>query len=240
MQRWEQTLYMKQMRQTIDRYQLIEPGDHILVGLSGGKDSGLLFHALQQLRQYGFYDFEVASLTVANGMTESIEALLQYHEAEGHLCYVHEEDFKERLAAGEAEGYSACYTCTRMRKGILKRFAEANAFNKIALGHTRDDFLETLIMNIMQQGRLASIPPRAADKVSKGVFIRPLLLVDESDVSKAVQQIGLPVIKAACPYAASKSRAKADDRIAKLEAMLPGFSAQWIAAIQNIDVERLL
>ncbi|MDK2866463.1 MAG: tRNA 2-thiocytidine biosynthesis protein TtcA [Clostridiales bacterium] len=242
MQRWEQTLYMKQMRQTIDRYQLIEPGDRILVGLSGGKDSSLLFHALSELSKFHAYDFEVAALTVVHGMTESVASLIQYGRESGRKIYLHQEDFTDRLQASEAEGFSACYTCARMRKGILKRFAQANAFNKIALGHTRDDFLETLLMNVMQQGRLASIPPKTCENGSEGigVIIRPLLLVDEKSISKAVETLKLPIIGSTCPYSAGKARAVADDLIEKLEAVLPGFSEQWIAAFQNMDTTRLL
>ncbi|MBS7525482.1 tRNA 2-thiocytidine biosynthesis protein TtcA [Fusibacter paucivorans] len=242
MQRWEQMLYMKQMRRTIDAYHLIEPGDRILVGLSGGKDSGLLFHALSELSRFSGYHFEVAALTVVHGMTESLDSLIQYGQKAERQIYLHQEAFANRLQASEADGFSACYTCARMRKGILKRFAKANAFNKIALGHTRDDFLETMLMNVMQHGRLAGIPPITREKSSEGagVIIRPLLLVDEKSITKAVETLKLPIIKSTCPYSAEKARKTADDLIGKLEAVLPGFSEQWITALQNMDTTRLL
>lgn len=240
MEKWAHSLYLKNIRETIDQYQLIEAGDRVLLGLSGGKDSGLLFKALHDLSRYGIYDFKVTALTIDHGMMAPIEPLKAWCHAEEMDYKIYQEPFGERLKKSESQGFSACYACARMRKGILRRYALEHGYNKIAFGHTRDDLIETLLMNVLNHGRMAAIPAKLVDEDSGIEMIRPLIRLEEEKIIAAGLQLQLPIIASTCTFAPQKNRAKADRYLKRVESILPGFSEQMTKALQNRDEDRLL
>lgn len=239
MKSFEQNLFIKPIRRWVEENKLIAPGDRILVGLSGGKDSTLLLYALSRLKQFGIFDFDLMGITVDHGMLADFEAMKIFLIKHGIPWTVHHEPYLERLEQSEADGFSACYTCARLRKGILKRYAKANGYNKIAFGHTKDDYVETLIMNIMQSGRLASIPASTVDSDSGITLIRPLLSLEETDIIKANQILDTPIVASRCPFGEGKARAKAERKIDKINEILPEFSVQLFKAAHNISPDRL-
>ncbi|MGX8796018.1 tRNA 2-thiocytidine biosynthesis TtcA family protein [Fusibacter sp. JL298sf-3] len=238
MKSWMHRLYLKSMRALIERFDLIQPGDRVLVGVSGGKDSSLLFYALTQLQRAGIYPFEVEGLTVDHGMIEGLEAYKAYCAREGLTLNVHSEHYADRLSHDNP--YNPCYTCSRLRKGIVKRYAKAHGFNKIAFGHTKDDLVETFMMNVLKHGKLAGMPPAMRDEVSELTLIRPLLYVPEPEIIKAVTILEIPLMKDTCTFAKKRTRSQAEALIQQIELTEPDFSDKIVQALHHIDDSRLL
>lgn len=237
MKRWMQNLFIKNIRRAIDDYHMIEHGDRILVGVSGGKDSSLLFYSLNLLSKYGPYNFEVTGLTVDHGLIGNIEAYSQFCKTKGLDLRIHEEHYATKLTL---EGdYAPCYTCSRLRKGIIKRYALENGFNKIALGHTKDDLVETFIMNIVQHGKIATMPP--VSSVTEALcMIRPLMYMDEVSILAATEALNIPLMKDICEFSHNRLRSHSEDLIHQIELTVPDFSDKVIQALGNVDQNRLL
>jgi len=237
MKRWMQNLFIKNIRRAIDGYEMIKPGDRILVGVSGGKDSSLLFYTLSLLSKYGPYSFQVTGLTVDHGLIGNIDAYKAYCESEGLDLKIHEEHYALKLSL--ESDYAPCYTCSRLRKGIIKRYALENGYNKIALGHTKDDLVETFVMNILQHGKIATMPPVSSldDDVS---MIRPLMYLDEVSIIAAIDALKMPLMKDICDFSHNRLRSHSEDLIRQIELTSPEFSDKVIQALGNVDRNRLL
>ncbi len=235
MKRWMQNLFLKEIRQAIETYELIKPGDRILVGISGGKDSSLLYYALSLLSQYKIYDFEVVGIMVNHGMMDSVEKHNAFFKAAGAPIILHKETFK--LLSNEI---SPCYTCSRMRKGIIKRHAVEKGFNKIAFGHTKDDVAETFMMNIIKHGKIASIPPRTVELESGLEIIRPLIFLNEKKIISAIEHLEIPIVASTCEHAVHQIREKSEGLISEIEMTYPEFSDQVIKALGDINLKRTL
>jgi tRNA(Ile)-lysidine synthase TilS/MesJ len=238
MNKWESNVYLKKLRQAVDHFQLIKPGDRILVGVSGGKDSTLLLYGLSQLRKVHPYNFEVEGLIVNHGMLGNMETYLTYCKDLGLKLTVHTELYAESL--GEENGFSPCYTCSRLRKGIVKRIALEKEFNAIAYGHTLEDVVETFFMNIVKQGKIAGIPALSQESESEIKLIRPLILLDEVAIQKAIEILGIPLMHDTCTFAHGRVRDEAEKVIQRIEETYPAFSEQVVKALQNVDLNRLL
>lgn len=238
MKRWEANVYMKKIREAIDTFDLIEPGDRILIGVSGGKDSTLLLYALTKLSKMKIVDFSVEGLVVNHGMLGNLEAYKAYCEHEGLVLNVHDDFYAESLSHDNT--YSPCYTCSRLRKGIVKRIAAERGFNKIAYGHTRDDVVETVLMNIVKHGKLAGIPASSMDKESGLELIRPLVLLEEASIIKAIEILNVPLMSDLCKFAHGRVRHNAESLIERIEEVYPSFSEQMVKALQNVDNDRLI
>ena len=237
MKRWMQNLFIKNIRRAIDDYHMIQKGDRILVGVSGGKDRSLLFYTLTLLSKYGPYDFEVMGLTVDHGLIGNIEAYRQYCKTEGLDLQIHEEHYATNLTLEGA--FAPCYTCSRLRKGIIKRYALENGFNKIALGHTKDDLVETFVMNIFQHGKIATMPP-ISSVTEELNMIRPLMYMDEVSIIKATEALKIPLMKDICAFSHNRLRSRSEDLIHQIELTAPDFSDKVIQALGNVDLNRLL
>ncbi|MBF4695704.1 tRNA 2-thiocytidine biosynthesis TtcA family protein [Fusibacter ferrireducens] len=235
MKRWMQTLFLKPIRNAIDRYNLIEPGDRILVGVSGGKDSSLLFFALGLLKKFNIYDFEVTGFMVDHGMLRAVIPHQSFFEDFGLSMIVHKEPFV--LLSNDV---SPCYTCSRMRKGIMRQYALNHGYNKIAFGHTKDDVVETFMMNLIKHGKIASIPPVVKEETSHLKIIRPLIYLDEVAILKSVKLLEIPIVTSKCIHAKAKIRERSESLISMIEAEFPEYSSQVIKALSNIDLERTL
>lgn len=237
MKRWMQNLYLKSIRKAIDAYEMIEEGDRILIGVSGGKDSSLLFYALHQLSQYGNKTFEVTGLTVDHGLIGNLPAYKEFCKENGLDLQIHEEHYAKNLSHDNA--FTPCYTCSRLRKGIIKRYAIENNYNKIAMGHTKDDLVETFMMNLLQHGKIATMRPVSTTEDGL-VMIRPLIYLDELSIIKSIEALQFPLMMDTCEFAKDRLRSKAEDIIKQIELTSPEFSDKVIQALSNVDLERLL
>ena len=182
------------MGHAIDEWKLIENGDRILVGVSGGKDSYTLLQLLRRFQKRAPIDFELMALHLDQGHpgfdSSRIAAYLEEQEVEYHIvCKDTYTLVKERIEDGE----QTCSLCSRYRRGILYNQAEEHGCNKIALGHHREDSIETLLLNMFYSGRLAAMPARLQTDDGRFEVIRPMIYVAEEDIRAYADVMQYPI-----------------------------------------------
>ena len=164
-------------------YNMIEAGDKIAVGISGGKDSMLTLNALYRVKKIANIDFEIIPIHIhSNTDKETYEKTKKYIESLGLELMVEETNL-ESILFGEEEVKNPCFLCGRIRRGILYRIMKEKNINKLALGHHKDDIIETFLMNVFYQGNMKMMKPSYTSKEYGVRVIRPLSYVEEKDIS---------------------------------------------------------
>lgn len=224
-------------RKAVDEYQMIEAGDKIAVGISGGKDSLTLLYALAGLRRFYPKPFDLIAITVDLGYekfhTEKIEALCQeldvpYHVVKTDIARILFEERKES---------NPCSLCAKMRKGALNEAVKKLGCNKVAYAHHKDDIVETMILSLIFEGRFHCFSPKSyLDRMDLTV-IRPMMYVNEADVIGFQRKYELPVEKSRCPVDGLTKRQYAKDLIHQLELDHPGAKQRMFTAIINGNIE---
>lgn len=224
-------------RKAVDEYQMIEAGDKIAVGISGGKDSLTLLYALAGLRRFYPKPFDLIAITVDLGYekfhTEKIEALCKeldvpYHVVKTDIARILFEERKES---------NPCSLCAKMRKGALNEAVKKLGCNKVAYAHHKDDIVETMILSLIFEGRFHSFSPKSyLDRMDLTV-IRPMMYVNEADVIGFQRKYELPVEKSRCPVDGLTKRQYAKDLIHQLELDHPGAKQRMFTAIINGNIE---
>ena len=188
------------LRQAIDQYQMIENGDHIAIGISGGKDSLTLLYGLSQLQKFYPKHFTLSAITVDMGLDtmnlEPIKALC----ADFNVPYeIISTEIGKILFEARKES-NPCALCAKMRKGALNQKALELGCNKIAYAHHKDDLIETALMSLLYEGRFYAFPPVTHLDRTDLTVIRPLMLVSEADVKGFRNKYQLPVCKNSMSY----------------------------------------
>ena len=229
--------------QAIGDFGLIGEGDLILVALSGGKDSWTLLTVLESLRRRAPVSFSLVAVTVHPGFpgfsTEGIES------------YLRDQGFEHRIVAAPIHGLMLdklgpddipCSLCSRIRRGVLYTQAMELGCTKIALGHHRDDFIETLLLNQFYNGTIKAMAPLLRADDGRNVVIRPLVYVPEEDIIAYAGLAGFPVTCCACPACGDpdQKRVKVKALLAGLEREHPGIKASLLAALGDVDLRHLL
>lgn len=223
------------VRAAVERYQMIDEGDRIAVGVSGGKDSLFLLCALAELSHYYPKRFTVAAITAdpCFGGKETdfsqIEALCEglsvpYIIRKTNLGRVIFEDRKEQ---------SPCSLCAKMRRGILHNICVEQGFNKIALGHHYDDAVQTFLMNLFYGGKLGCFSPKSYLSRKNITMIRPLIFCEEREIRNAAARMGLPVVKSGCPADGVTARKDTELLISQLEKQFPDLKAKILGVMQR-------
>jgi tRNA 2-thiocytidine biosynthesis protein TtcA len=185
----------RQVGQAIADYQLIEDGDRIMVCLSGGKDSYTLLSLLRQLQAKAPVQFELVAVHLDQKQPDYDATILPgYLRSIGVAFQIIEQDTYSVVKRVVPEGKTMCSLCSRLRRGALYHHAEQGGFTKIALGHHRDDMVETLFLNMFYQSTLKAMPPKLLSDNGKHVVIRPLAYCKEADIAEYVQQQGFPIM----------------------------------------------
>ena len=195
-------------------YSMIDQNDKVLVALSGGKDSLLLLHALNHFKAHSPVKFNLAALTVKINDEMNTAPLQEYCRVHDIDYYIHNQPIIEIINLRQEK--SPCSFCANMRRGILSNWAASNGFNKLALGHTMDDAVETFFLNLFHTGRSQSFMPTAFMSRTGVHVIRPLVLSTEAMIIDEVKRLELPVMKSTCPFAGYTHRAKIREIIADL------------------------
>jgi tRNA 2-thiocytidine biosynthesis protein TtcA len=217
-------------------FALIEPNDRVLVAVSGGKDSHAMLYLLREIQRRAPFRFSLFALNVDQGHPGFPKQLLpEYFEREGYEYRVIEEDtysiVKEKVPAGK----TTCSLCSRLRRGILYTAAQELGATKIALGHHRDDVIETLLLNLFFSGQLKSMPPRLRSDDGRNVVIRPLVYAAERDLAEFAEQKAFPIIPCdLCGSQEQLQRKQVKALLAELEQKNPYLRANIFASLANV------
>ncbi len=229
--------------QAISDFAMIQEGDRVVVGLSGGKDSYCLLMLLGELQRRAPIRFELSALTVDAGYTGfNSQAISRFCSDNGFkhqvLATTHYDIIREKLRPGS----SFCSLCARLKRGTLYGAVREMGFNKLALGHHRDDFIETLLLNQFFVGSLKAMSPSMVADCGDITVIRPLVYVAENDTVRMASDVGLPVVSCACPVAGSPDlqRQRMKDLLTHLETEIPHIKNSLLKALSNVHPRHLL
>ena len=227
------------MRKAIQEYKMIEPGDRICVGVSGGKDSVALTVGLAHLRRYLNIPFEVVSVSLDPQFGGKATDYAPLEELFAKL----EVPFEIRRSNIGAVVFDVrkepnpCALCAKMRRGLLHDTAKELGCNKVALGHHLDDAIETFYMNLWGEGRLGCFSPVTYLSRKDLTMIRPMILATESDVRRAVKHESLPVVKSACPADGATRRQEMKEYVADMCRKDRAFRQKMLGAMQGADLD---
>ena len=232
---------MSKLGKTNAEFRLIEEGDKILVGLSGGKDSLTLIHALKEQQRRAPFDFEFVAVTVSYGMGEDYSDLSKHCEEYGIKHIVKETETYELAKEKIRQNSSFCSFFSRMRRGYLYTVAKELGCNKVALGHHLDDAAESFFMNFMYNGQLRTLAPKYTAENGL-IVIRPLIQLRERQLRAFVVDNEIEAIgDEACPamrfdVKMPHARANTKDMLEKLEQEYPQLFVSLNAAFKNVSV----
>jgi len=242
----EDSLYRrikKQTGQAVGDFNLIEEGDRIAVGVSGGKDSYSLLHILESLRRRSPVKYELVAVNVDSGFPGYRKEVVEEHLKENGFSYRMEPtECYQIIEAKRRPGSSYCSFCARLRRGVLYTVAEELGCNKIALGHHLDDFIETLLLNQFYVGTLAAMSPKLLADNGRQTVIRPFVYVEEKDIIAFTRANGFPVICCACPVCGvvDQKRKRMKRLIAELAKENPHLKRSMLGALGNVHPRHLL
>lgn len=230
------------MTKTMATYGLLEAGDHLMVAVSGGKDSYTLLDLLHETKRRAPFEFAITAVHLDQqqpGYNGS--PLRAWLEDFGAPFEILSEDTYSVVRERTAVGKSYCTVCSRLRRGILYTAAARLGCNKIALGHHRDDALETLLMNLFYAGKLQAMPARYTTDDGRFEVIRPLIECAESDIATHAQAMGYPILP--CNLCGSQSglrREAMGELLTTLERDNPNLRAVMLHALKNVSPSHLL
>ena len=233
---------LRDVGRAIADFGMIEDGDRILVGVSGGKDSFTLLYLLQQLQCSAPIDFSLIACNLDQGHPGfPRERLEEYLRGTGVDVVMLREDTYSIVKRLVPEGKTACSVCSRLRRGILYRKAQELGCSKIALGHHRDDLIESLLMSMLFSGKLRSMPPRLTSDDGRNVVIRPLCYAAEADIALFAEERKFPIIPCdLCGSQDNLQRKRVKALLTQLEMEHPGVRASVLGAMGNVMPEHLL
>ncbi len=233
----------KKVTKAITEYGLVEDGDRLMVGLSGGKDSWALLQILDVLRQRAPISFSLVAVTVDSGYDGYRHDLIaRTCDERGWEYRIEHTDIGDVMEDLLEPSATPCSLCARMRRGVLYRLAKEVGATKIALGHHLDDFIETLLLNLFFAGALKAMPARLVSDNGEHVVVRPLVYVTESEARLYAKEQSLPIISCCCAACGDLSlqRQRVKRLIAGLEVEHPDVKSSMIRALGNVAPRHLL
>jgi tRNA 2-thiocytidine biosynthesis protein TtcA len=232
----------RQVGQAIGDFNMIEPGDKVMVCLSGGKDSYAMLDILLSMRERAPVPFELVAVNLDQkqpGFPEDV--LPAYLKSRGVPFHIEEQDTYSVVKKLVPEGKTMCSLCSRLRRGILYRVAGELGATKIALGHHRDDIVVTMLMNMFFGSRLKGMPPKLVSDDGKHVVIRPLAYVAETDLERWAEHRRFPIIPCTlCGSQNNLQRVQVKKMIHEWEKQYPGRIDNMFTAMGNITLSHLM
>lgn len=222
------------LRRAIDDYQMIQEGDRIAVGVSGGKDSMLLLEALHAYSKFSPEKFTVIGIHIDMGFKEvkkdRFDELQKYLDDKGIEFHIVNTDIAEIIFDIRKES-NPCSLCSKMRRGALCTAANEFKCNKIALGHHADDVLETMLLSLAYESRFSTFAPTSYLDRTKVTIIRPFVYLEEKYISSAVKRLELPVLTNPCPEDKHTERERAKEFVNKLIKEIPDIKDHMLSAL---------
>lgn len=232
---------LRQFRKTSEEYELLAPGDRIMIAVSGGKDSYGLLYLFRDLKRRLPFSVEIVAVHLDQKQPDYDGAPLRaFLQSFGVPFEIIGEDTYSVVVDHVKEGGTYCSLCSRLRRGILYRVAERLGCNKIALGHHRDDALETFLMNLIYSGKLQSMPPKYQTDDGRFEVIRPLIQCEESLLVSLSEEQGFPILP--CNLCGSQDGLKRDrmtELLSSLEKEKPDVKSVMMTALSNISPTHL-
>lgn len=225
----------------IGDYNMIEDGDTVLVCMSGGKDSHAMLMILLALQERAPVDFKLIAMNLDQKQPGfPAEVLPAYLKKLGVEYKIVEADTYSIVKEKIPEGKTTCSLCSRLRRGVIYRTAKELGANKIALGHHRDDIVETLFLNLFFGAKMKAMPPKLATNDKQNIVIRPLAYCSEKDIAAYARQMGFPIIPCdLCGSQENLQRQKVKDMLNAWELEQPGRINNIFRAITNVEPSHL-
>lgn len=230
------------MKKGMHDYRMVRKGDRVMVCLSGGKDSFTLLTLLNHLRIETNYKFEIFAFTLDQAQPGWDDSALKQWLNERKIPHeILTRDTYSIVKDKVPEGKIYCSLCSRLRRGIIYRYAEEHGFNKVALGHHRDDLIETLLMSILYSGSIRSMPPKLLSDNKKHVVIRPLVFCQEKDIITFAKEQAFPIIPCnLCGSQENLTRKKVKALIKTLAEDNPKIPSNILHALSNVGPSQLM
>ena len=227
---------MSRVRKAVDDYQMIEEGDRIAVGISGGKDSLTLLYALHGLMRFYPKKFELHAVTVDLGFDNLNLEQIKELCAKLEVPYTIVKTDIAQIIFEERKEENPCSLCAKMRKGALNQAIREAGCNKVADAHHKEDVMETMLMSLIFEGRIHTFSPVTyLDRMNLTV-IRPLMYMDEVDVIGFVHKYNVPVVKSPCPADGNTRREYVKDLLRSINLETPGVKERMFTAITNSGI----
>jgi tRNA 2-thiocytidine biosynthesis protein TtcA len=225
----------------IEDFGMIGAGDRVMVCVSGGKDSYTLLDILLSLKRSAPVHFDLIAVNLDQKQPEfPAHVLPAYLEELGVEYRIIEQDTYSVVKRVIPEGRTMCGLCSRLRRGALYRFASENGITKVALGHHRDDIVETLFLNLFFGGRLKAMAPKLLSEDGRHIVIRPLAYVAERDVERYARARGFPIIPCKlCGSQDNMQRVAIKKMLADWERQFPGRTETIFSSLRNVELEHL-
>lgn len=236
---------LSRVRSCVDRYSMIEDGDRIAVGVSGGKDSLALLCVLSELRKFYPEKYDLCALMLDMGFdaSETVGAAPSDTSEIAELCSRLGVEFHvkrteiARVIFDVRKESNPCSLCARMRRGSLHDLAKKYGVNKLALGHHFDDAAETVMLNLFFEARIGCFSPVTYLSRKDLTMIRPLLLTEERDIKTFVKKASLPVMKSPCPMDKTSERAKMKDMLHAFDREHRGLYTRIVGAVERGGID---
>ncbi|WP_317929320.1 tRNA 2-thiocytidine(32) synthetase TtcA [Halioxenophilus sp. WMMB6] len=231
----------RQVGQAIADFNMIEAGDKVMVCLSGGKDSYAMLDILRALQKTAPIDFELVAVNLDQKQPGFPEHVLpEYLTKLGVSFHIIERDTYSVVQRVIPEGKTTCGLCSRLRRGTLYGFAEEIGATKIALGHHKDDIVETLFLNLFHSGRLKAMPPKLLADDGRNIVIRPMSYCREADLTLWAEHKGFPIIPCnLCGSQENLQRQAVKAMLAQWEKESPGRTETIFGALQRVSLSQL-
>ena len=225
------------LRRAVDDYNMIEDGDNIAVGVSGGKDSVALMLALNSLKRFYPKKFNLTAITVSMGFKNTDFSPILNLAKKENLNYVIEETNIGEIVFDIRKEENPCSLCSKMRSGALNEAAKKLGCNKVALGHHFDDVVETFFMSLFKEGRINCFSPVTYLDRSEITKIRPMIYLPEKEITYFVNKNELPIVKNPCPADGNTTRQYMKDLIMNLEKENKGLKQQIFHAVKTSEIK---
>ena len=221
------------LRKADEDYEMIRDGDRIAVGVSGGKDSLLLLHALSLYRKFSHKNFSLFAVTVTMGLEPFDLSMIRELCNSLDIPYLVKETEIGRIIFDFRKEKNPCALCSKMRRAVLANTCVAEGFNKLALGHHREDAIESLLLSLFYEGRFHTFHPKTRMSRTGITVIRPLVYLPESHVKHMLKTLDLPVVISPCPANGETKRTEIKDLLCRLRQIYPDANERFLHALRQ-------